>query len=190
MDITGASGGTRVLLVVCSSLLVAALVTIACSPSATSTPVQPTNTLTPAAPPSPTPTSTLQPAPAATATLAPSPTVPTAAVTPAPPTATSPPPAPATDTPTAPTAPSEVAADIANFALPDLTIHAGTTVTWTNQDGFPHTATSGDSGSPDGVWDSAPLSSGESFSFTFEQPGEFPYFCQIHSTMRGTMTVQ
>jgi plastocyanin len=80
----------------------------------------------------------------------------------------------------------EVKVEIENFLFQpsDISIPVGTTVIWTNRDGVPHTATSND-----GVWDSGNLSEGESFSFTFEEPGTYPYLCLIHPLMRGTVTV-
>ena len=120
-------------------------------------------------------------APAAAQVPAPAPTAPPpAAAQPAPPTPTTAPPPPAGPA---------VASDIANFALEDLTIAAGTTVTWTNQDGAPHTVTSGTPGSASGLWDSRNLSTGGEFSFTFSQVGTFAYFCNIHQSMTGTVTV-
>ena len=75
---------------------------------------------------------------------------------------------------------------IENFTFKGVTtVSAGTTVTATNQDGVTHTWTSvGD------VWNSGGLSSGESFEFTFDEPGEYAYFCTIHPTMEGTITVE
>ena len=160
------------------------LLTIACTTQPTSTPVPPTATAAPAAaqpaePPTSTPAAA---APIATLTPTPAQSAPTAR--PEPTQASSPAP---TD---APSAPLDLAADIVDFTLPQLTVQPGTTVTWTNRDGATHTATSGVPGSLDGVWDSSALSSGDSFSFTFEQPGEFSYFCRIHPFMTGTVTVE
>lgn len=78
------------------------------------------------------------------------------------------------------------AINIENFAFSGATsVTADTTVTATNQDGVTHTWTS-----DDGVWDSGGLGTGESFEFTFEEPGEYSYFCTIHPTMEGTITVE
>lgn len=75
---------------------------------------------------------------------------------------------------------------IDNFAFSGATsVTVGTTVTATNEDGVTHTWTSGD-----GVWDSGGLTRGESFEFTFEEAGEYSYFCTIHPTMEGTITVE
>jgi plastocyanin len=81
---------------------------------------------------------------------------------------------------------NEVAVDIKDFAFsPDpLEITVGTTVTWTNQDSAPHTAT-GEGGS----FTTGRLDQGQSGSFTFDTAGEFPYFCEFHSNMKGTVVV-
>src|SRR5690348_4845698 len=51
-----------------------------------------------------------------------------------------------------------------------LTIAVGTKVTWTNRDSTVHTSTS-----DSGVWDSSTLSQGQSYGFTFQQAGTYPY---------------
>jgi plastocyanin len=68
----------------------------------------------------------------------------------------------------------------------NLTINAGDTVTWTNQDVDGH-----DSHSTTEVWASPLLGQGQSYSFTFTQPGTYEYYCTPHkSTMNGyTITV-
>ncbi len=79
-----------------------------------------------------------------------------------------------------------VTVDIANFTFDPgtVTVQVGDTVTWTNNDSVPHTATSGD-GSFDGE-----MQPGESFSFTFEDEGTFDYICEIHPDMEGTVVVE
>ncbi len=77
---------------------------------------------------------------------------------------------------------------IEGFAFgPDVvTVPVGATVTWVNREnGVPHTTTS-----DDGVWKSGTLSPGEGFSFTFDRPGTYTYFCSIHPNMKGTIVVQ
>ena len=64
-------------------------------------------------------------------------------------------------------------------------VPVGTTVTATNQDGVTHTWTSDDD-----LWDSGSLRNDESFEFTFDQPGTYTYFCKIHNTMTGSITVE
>jgi plastocyanin len=68
-------------------------------------------------------------------------------------------------------------------------VKVGGTVTWTNNDSMPHTATSGKGGKPDGTFDSSTLAPGKSFSFKFAKAGEYPYYCMIHPTMVGTVSV-
>jgi len=76
------------------------------------------------------------------------------------------------------------------FGPQSLEVAAGTTVTWTNQDSVAHTTTSGRPGSPDAKWNSPLPASGGSFSFTFAQAGTYQYFCSIHTSMSGTVTVR
>ena len=67
----------------------------------------------------------------------------------------------------------------------------GTTVEWVNgEDSISHTVTSGTPGYPAGVFDSGPLPPGDSFRFTFQQPGTYEYFCGIHTRMRGRIVVK
>lgn len=65
-----------------------------------------------------------------------------------------------------------------------LEVKVGTTITWTNNDGAPHTVTA-----DDGSFDSGRLNPGGTFSFTFAQAGTFAYHCNIHPSMVGTITV-
>ncbi len=82
----------------------------------------------------------------------------------------------------------EVAVDIIDFSYdPDaVEIAVGDTITWTNQDGVPHTATA----SERDVLQSGAIASGESFSETFEEAGEYEYFCEFHPNMLGTIVVE
>jgi plastocyanin len=66
-----------------------------------------------------------------------------------------------------------------------LTIAAGTKVIWVNEDNSPHTVT--DKGK---VFRSAALDTKDSFSYTFEAPGEFTYYCTIHPMMVGKIVVK
>ncbi len=72
------------------------------------------------------------------------------------------------------------------------TIHPGDTVQWVWVSGF-HSTTSGSCAgacTPDGRWDSG-SGSGMTFSHTFPQAGQFPYFCTVHqSLMQGIVIVQ
>jgi manganese oxidase len=77
-----------------------------------------------------------------------------------------------------------------DFAFDPGTVEvaAGSTVTWTNEDGVAHTATSGEPGTPDGTFAES-LDPGASAEVTFEEPGTFPYFCAIHPSMVGEVVV-
>jgi amicyanin len=65
-----------------------------------------------------------------------------------------------------------------------LTVTAGTTVTWVNNDDMPHTVTD-----KNRVFRSAGLDIGDKFSYTFTTPGAFDYFCTIHPYMNGKVVV-
>jgi len=79
----------------------------------------------------------------------------------------------------------EVKIDNFSFGPQDLTVPAGTTVTWTNRDDIPHTVVSTDK-----VFKSKVLDTEEKFSYKFEKTGTYPYFCSIHPKMTGKVTVQ
>ncbi|HJU95860.1 MAG TPA: plastocyanin/azurin family copper-binding protein [Nitrososphaera sp.] len=68
-------------------------------------------------------------------------------------------------------------------------VSVGSTVTWTNNDAQPHTATSGENATPDGRFDSSILAPSATFDHTFTEAGEFPYFCLLHPNMVGTVNV-
>ena len=75
------------------------------------------------------------------------------------------------------------------FKPEKLTVHAGTTVTWTNGDDIDHTVTAGTPGAPTGSFDSGNEARGATFSHAFMEPGTFPYFCKNHDGMRGEVDV-
>jgi len=78
-----------------------------------------------------------------------------------------------------------IASDVRDFTLESLTVSVGAVIAWTNRGATPHTVTSGASPSPDGTWDSGSFNSSQSFSFAFENAGEFAYFCSVHPFMTG-----
>ncbi|MCC6790150.1 MAG: cupredoxin family copper-binding protein [Thermomicrobiales bacterium] len=84
------------------------------------------------------------------------------------------------------TAGDDVQAEIVDFAFNPGTIEiaAGTTVTWTNTDSVPHTVSQ-----TGGGFESGKLDQGQRFSFTFDEPGPYEYFCQYHPNMTGTIIV-
>ena len=63
-------------------------------------------------------------------------------------------------------------------------VKVGETVTWINDDSVIHTATS-----TDGTFDSGIMRKGQSFSYTFDTAGEYPYYCTLHPNMVGTVVV-
>lgn len=71
-----------------------------------------------------------------------------------------------------------------SFAPSDLTILAGDTVTWRNEDSVGH-----DVAADDDLFDSGGLSPGLSFSFTFTEEGTYAYQCTIHRFMTGVVRV-
>ena len=83
---------------------------------------------------------------------------------------------------------AEVPVDIRDFAYSPnpVEIAVGDSVTWTNQDEVPHTAT----GENRDVLQSGTISPGSSFSQVFSEAGEFGYFCEFHPNMTGTIVVQ
>ena len=71
----------------------------------------------------------------------------------------------------------------------DVSINVGETVTWSNDDSAAHTVTSGTPGAPDGVFDSSLFMADTTFSYTFDEVGEYDYFCLVHPWMTGKITV-
>jgi plastocyanin len=70
------------------------------------------------------------------------------------------------------------------FAPSTSSVHVGDTISWTNQDIAPHTATA-----KDGSWDTGTINKNKTGSHTFTKAGTFPYICSIHPSMKGTVTV-
>jgi plastocyanin len=68
------------------------------------------------------------------------------------------------------------------------TVAVNTTVTWTNQDTAPHTATSDAGSGP--TWDTGSLATGVAGSHQFTTAGSFSYHCTAHPTMHGTIVVR
>jgi plastocyanin len=80
---------------------------------------------------------------------------------------------------------SEVQIDQFAFVPQRVTVKAGTTVTWINEDDAPHTIASSDK-----LFKSKALDTGDKFSFTFTTPGTYAYFCSVHPHMTGTVVVE
>ena len=74
------------------------------------------------------------------------------------------------------------------YLPPSVSVPAGTTVTWSNDDTAAHTVTS----SPESpmLFDSGLFMPGATFDVEFEEAGEYPYLCIVHPWMVGTVTVE
>jgi plastocyanin len=80
-----------------------------------------------------------------------------------------------------------------DFPDGDFTIKRGQAVNWTHMGTNPHSVTGGVFDSSPGCSSATPeacLKSGESYEFTFQAAGTYPYNCKVHpTTMTGTITV-
>jgi plastocyanin len=65
-----------------------------------------------------------------------------------------------------------------------IEVDVGQTITWVNDDFVIHTATSAD-----GIFDSNIMQRGQTFSYTFDTLEEYPYYCDLHPNMVGTVRV-
>jgi plastocyanin len=80
---------------------------------------------------------------------------------------------------------NEVKIDNYTFAPQRITVKAGVTVTWINDDDIPHTIASSSK-----LFKSKVLDSEDKFSFTFTTPGTYEYFCSLHPHMTGAIVVE
>ena len=85
----------------------------------------------------------------------------------------------------APATDAEVDIDQFTFLPQRITVKAGTTVTWSNEDDVPHTVASSSK-----VFKSKALDTADKFSFTFTTPGTYDYFCSLHPHMTGAVVVE
>jgi plastocyanin len=85
-----------------------------------------------------------------------------------------------------PASAATVKIDNFSFGPATITIPAGTTVTWTNNDDVPHVVTSDDNK----MFKSRALDTDDHFSFTFTNPGTYNYYCAIHPKMTAKIVVQ
>ena len=85
------------------------------------------------------------------------------------------PPKPATHT---------VTVEAVQFTPQTIAIHAGDSVTWVNKDPFPHNVKT------DVVALSPAIQAGSSWTSTFTKPGDYPYVCTLHPTMKGVLQVR
>ena len=80
---------------------------------------------------------------------------------------------------------TQVKIDNFTFAPQRITVKAGTTVTWINDDDIPHTVASSSK-----LFKSKTLDTEDKFSFTFTTPGSYEYFCSLHPHMTGAIVVE
>jgi plastocyanin len=75
---------------------------------------------------------------------------------------------------------------IVNFAFTPatLTVKSGETVTFENHDSTVHSLVG-----VGGFFRSKPMDTDDKFSFTFDKPGEYSYFCGLHPYMKGNVVV-
>jgi plastocyanin len=71
------------------------------------------------------------------------------------------------------------------FTPQRVTVKAGATVAWINDDDIPHTVASSTK-----VFKSKALDTSDKFSFTFTTPGVYEYFCSLHPHMKGAIVVE
>lgn len=70
-----------------------------------------------------------------------------------------------------------------------ITINVGESVSWLNDDSAFHSVTSGVYGSPTDLFDSGYMDPGDVFTYTFEESGEYVYYCTLHEWMYGVVLV-
>jgi plastocyanin len=70
------------------------------------------------------------------------------------------------------------------FSPDTLTVNKGDRVVWINKDPFPHTATA------KGVFDSGSVAPNKRWTYTANKPGDFPYLCTFHPTMKARLIVK
>ena len=76
------------------------------------------------------------------------------------------------------------------FIPSKVSINAGDTISWTNDDTAVHTTTGGSiSTGTTGTFDSGLIQSGVQYEYTFASAGTFDYFCVVHPWMSGTVSV-
>jgi|SRR5579872_3648963 len=100
--------------------------------------------------------------------------------------APSPTPTPAPPGSTSVTIPSGASTQTTTAFGPNpLTVSAGTTISWLNSDGTTHRPLADAN-----QWDAGNIAPGTRSNLTFSTTGRFPYHCQIHPNMTGTIVVQ
>ena len=71
------------------------------------------------------------------------------------------------------------------FTPGNLQVPTGATISWTNYDSAPHSATA-----EDGTWDTGLLDKNQRTSVTFDTPGDYAYYCTVHPDMKARLQVR
>jgi len=82
---------------------------------------------------------------------------------------------------------NEVVIENFDYLPKEVTVAAGTKITWTNEDSAKHTATAADGAD---VFTTDTLEDGQSKSVTLDKAGRYEYFCQFHEFMKGSVVVE
>lgn len=92
----------------------------------------------------------------------------------------------------APACAQDATVKIDNFVFQpqDLTVPVGTRITWTNDDDIPHLVVEIPQTNGDPAFRSPALDTEDTFSFTFDKPGVYDYFCALHPHMVGKIIVE
>jgi len=85
----------------------------------------------------------------------------------------------------APAPSPSVRIDNFTFAPAEITVAAGTAVTWSNEDDIPHTVAA-----TSGAFRSTVMDTEQHYTFTFTKPGTYEYFCALHPHMQGKVIVK
>jgi len=80
---------------------------------------------------------------------------------------------------------ADVKIDNFSFTPQEITVAAGTKVTWVNRDDIPHTVVSTNE-----TFKSKALDTDDQYSFTFDKAGTYEYFCSIHPKMTAKVIVK
>ena len=76
------------------------------------------------------------------------------------------------------------------FDPAEVTVKAGGTVMWTNNESIPHDVTKEDGPGPDFSSGNGNLKQGDTYEQTFKEAGTVNYVCTVHPNMKGTVTVE
>jgi plastocyanin len=71
------------------------------------------------------------------------------------------------------------------FSPQTLEVNAGDTVVWRNKDPYPHTATAENK-----AFDSRDIPENGTWKYEAKAKGTMPYFCKLHTTMKGVLVVK